>query len=171
MTKTSRFRQIVESNLGPPTNVEAIIRALGVELDKRAPLDQGIAGELIHFGDGDYKITANADDHYYRQRFTLAHELGHYMLHSHLIGDGVDDNKAYRSTAEGKFFNKRIGRTEESQANQFAARLLMPKSKVVELAVSGTDIRTLANTFQVSPAAMRIRLDTLGIGHEGDVVN
>lgn len=45
-----------------------------------------------------FLITVAANDPLTRQRFTLAHELGHYMLHRTLIGDGLDDDRAYRST-------------------------------------------------------------------------
>ncbi len=92
---------IEEHSRKPPVNVEAIIIGLGVELDKKAELKNGISGEIALLPGERYRISANKADHYFRQRFTLAHELGHYLYHRHLIGDGVDDDKLYRSTEIG----------------------------------------------------------------------
>lgn len=162
MMKNSNFREIAKRYLGPPVNIEAIIRSMNIDLDKKAELDSEIAGQLEKLEPGRYKISANKADHYYRQRFTMAHELGHYMLHAHLIGDGVDDSKAYRSTPDGRFFNENIDSREETEANAFAAKLLMPKSKILEAAQIGCNVRDLAKIFQVSQAAMNIRLEGLG---------
>ncbi len=123
--------KILREHAGPPVNIEGIIRDLGIRLDKRADLDSEISGQCERLDDGTYKISANKSDHYYRQRFTMAHELGHFLYHSHLLEDGVDDNRAYRSTADGRFFNKLIGPAEETEANRIAANVLMPKDLVV----------------------------------------
>jgi len=72
-------------------NIEAIIRDPGIELDKKADLDGEIAGQLERTAAG-YRIAVNKSDHYFRKPFTMAHELGHFMLHGHLIGEGRDDN-------------------------------------------------------------------------------
>ena len=67
-----------------PVNIEGIIRSLGVELDKKAELDDDISGQIEKLPDGSYKISVNKNDHYFRQRFTMAHELGHFK-HRHVI--------------------------------------------------------------------------------------
>lgn len=69
---------------------------LGVQY-RKANLAKGISGMLERVGDT-FLITVAANDPLTRQRFTLAYELGHYMLHRKLIGDGLDDDRAYRST-------------------------------------------------------------------------
>lgn len=161
---STKFREIVQKHLGPPVNIEAIIRALDIDLDKKAQLHSEIAGQLARLPNGGFKISVNAKDHYYRQRFTMAHELGHYMLHAHLIGSGVDDSKAYRSTPDGEFFNEAITSAEETQANVFASRLLMPKSIILKNAKVGTTIKELSTLLQASEQAVRIRLDGLGYG-------
>lgn len=128
-----RLEEIFEENSGPPVNIEAIIRAIGIELDKKASLDSEVSGQIETLPNGQFKISVNKSDHYFRQRFTMAHELGHYFLHAHLIGDGVDDNKAYRSVPAGRFHNTLIGQAEETQANRFAASVLMPAAAVRSL--------------------------------------
>jgi Zn-dependent peptidase ImmA (M78 family) len=84
-----------------PINIESIIRSYGILLDRKAELHRDIAGQIELMSDGNtYKISTNKQDGYYRQRFTMAHELGHFLFHSSLLGEGVDDNKAYRSSRE-----------------------------------------------------------------------
>lgn len=94
----------------------------------------------------------------------MAHELGHYLLHAHLIGEGVDDNRAYRSVPAGQFHNRSIGSEQETEANRFAATLLMPSEVVQrEWARCQGDLSTPATKFQVSKRAMEIRLSSLNL--------
>jgi Zn-dependent peptidase ImmA (M78 family) len=147
-----------------PVNVEALIESFGVDLQRKAPLHPDIAGEIQRLSDNRYRISANEADHYYRRRFTMAHELGHYLLHRDLIGTGVDDNRAYRSTDVGTFHNRNITSEHESEANRFAANLLMPGSLVRRYhAELGGDIAKLSRQFQVSFEAMAYRLKSLGL--------
>jgi Zn-dependent peptidase ImmA (M78 family) len=145
-----------------PVNIEGIIRSLGIRLDKKAELDNDISGQIEKLSDGSYKISVNKNDHYFRQRFTMAHELGHFIFHRSLIGDGVDDNKVYRSTDTGKFYNMCITREHETQANQFAASILMPESLVRKLRDElGDDLDKLSNKLQASKQAVSILMNAL----------
>lgn len=158
----ANLKQIFEEHKGPPVRIEGIIRAFGLELDKKADLDDEISGQIEKIDSDSYKISVNKNDHYYRQRFTMAHEFGHFILHSHLISDGVDDSRAYRSVPEGRFYNRLIGKSEESEANRFAAGILMPASLVREhWQLSNGSAPDLAKKFQVSEQAMKIRLNSL----------
>lgn len=140
-------------------DVEGIIRALGIELDMRASIENEISGQIEQLPSGNFRISANSKEAYTRQRFTIAHELGHYLLHRVLIGKGVDDNKVYRSTACGKFYNKNIGTTQETEANQFAANILMPWSLIDAMQKAGIiDPEQMAKKLQVSKKALCIRL-------------
>jgi len=96
----------------------------------------------------------NASDTQNRQRFTCAHEIGHYVRR------GQDPNRTsfvdYRDTLAG------LGRdTDEIFANQFAAALLMPAPLVVRFRRAGDSISTLAERFGTSVQAMEIRLRNL----------
>ncbi len=150
-----------------PVNVEGIIRLFNIELDRNADLHDAILGEIRKKEDGRYKISVQKKDHYYRKRFTMAHELGHFLLHGNLIGEGVDDNVAYRSVPEGNFYNPKITPREETEANQFAASVLMPEMLLLPRIQGVTEaftpdfVNTLAREFQVSQQAMRIRIDSL----------
>jgi len=157
----SNFIEIFRSHAGPPVNIEGIISALGIQLDKKANLDSEISGQIERLDDGKFKISVNKNDHYYRQRFTMAHELGHFLIHAHLLSDGVDDNRAYRSTPEGQFYNRNIDAPQETEANRFAASILMPANFVKKHWEN--DISKIAKLFQVSKQAMEIRLKGLGL--------
>jgi predicted transcriptional regulator len=146
---------------GPPVNIEAVIRSMGIELDKKANLAADISGQIERLGEGKYKISANRADNYFRQRFTMAHELGHYLLHRDLIGDGHSDDRAYRSTDSGAYAHALVGPAEEAAANRIAAQILMPAERIRSEVSDHPSVEALATRFQVSKKAMEIRLQTL----------
>lgn len=165
MTAMDPIVIINQYNREAPVNIEAAIRDLGIVLRKDSTdLPNGISGQIRRLDDGRYEISTPKSEHYFRQRFTMAHELGHYILHRELIGEGIDDDTMYRSTLEGNFYNTRIQQIHESQANSFAANFLMPSRLVREYASQhGNDVRELMKKFQVSPSAMKWRLNSLNI--------
>lgn len=147
-----------------PVNIEAMIEDLGINLVRKGNLDPEIAGQIERLTDGSYRITVNSSNNYFRRRFTMAHELAHWILHRDLIEAGVDDTPAYRSTNAGMFFNQNIRPTHETQANQLAAYLLMPDELVRKhFNETGGSLADMAKKFLVSQDAMRIRLQGLGL--------
>lgn len=120
-----------------------------------------IVGAIKKDDDGNVKIYINKDDSINRNRFTIAHELGHYCL-EHISNNGQRMTLARR---DGYNTNNYI----EKQANQFAAALLMNKDKVRKeyeemknLKVSSsTIINILSRMFGVSEQAMKFRLKNL----------
>ena len=102
-----------------------------------------------------------------RQRFTIAHEIGHYVLHRK-SGDLFID-RHHKVFARDKSSSR--GEDEkEVEANAFAAALLMPEELVEEeLDRIGfdlgdeADVRELANKFNVSTQSMLFRLTNLGV--------
>lgn len=139
-----------------PVDLEGLASALGIDV-ALAYLDPDISGQIECKNDR-YKITLNAEDAPLRRRFTLAHELGHFVFHRHLIGDGLDDNRAYRSTNVGLYHNTDIGPSHETEANRFAANLLMPPELISAYKGQGLGYQEMAEKFEVSDAAMKIRL-------------
>lgn len=150
---------------GPPVNVAGALRTLGVSVNQAAELPEGISGHLRKKDDGSYEAAASAAEHPYRQRFTLAHELGHFVLHRSLVDlyNGVDDTTMYRSTALCEIYNTAIKQSHERQANSFAAHFLMPENHLREAVAGNPPIIDLVHQFQVSPSAMRWRLKNLGL--------
>lgn len=88
-----------------------------------------------------------------RQRFTVAHELGHFAL---------DHGDSPRDTPDN--FSSRTNSVQERQANQFAAELLMPADAIQEIVASGRySLDELADIFKVSKVAMSYRITNLGV--------
>ena len=138
----------------PPIQVVPIANKMGINV--YAVYDwkqQSISGMIRKHkkdgGDSGYAIYVNADHSTNRRRFTIAHELGHYVLHKNLIGDGLLDDALYRSG---------LSNLIESEANRFAADILMPKAMVRAAIAKEDSIERLAEQFEVSPQAMAIRL-------------
>ena len=165
MKIAEQWETLTRAQSNVPVDVFSLPNKLGINF-KEAHLVDGISGMLEKTA-STFLITINAPDPLTRKRFTLAHELGHYMLHRHLVGDGLDDDKAYRSTNLGKYHNTLIGPAEETEANKFAANLLMPrhlinselkKRKGTEPNVDDEVIHEMATLFAVSEQAMSIRL-------------
>lgn len=136
-----------------PVPIDAIIRDIGLPLSYEA-MDDNISG-YIERQNGSYRIVVNSNHAPTRQRFTAAHELGHYVYHRDLLGEGVGDNRAYRTDGTDRP-NVNIRPIHERQANSFAANVLMPRHRLV--AVVGETTAALAVRFGVSQAAMKIRL-------------
>ena len=140
-----------------PVPVFDILRELGLGPTFEF-LSDDISGWIERRPDDGYGVTINAMHAPVRQRFTAAHELGHYIYHRDLLGAGVGDTRAYR--AEGTPLpNTAIRPMHERQANSFAANLLMPYNSIHALRAQGVvTVVELAERFQVSRDAMRIRL-------------
>ena len=116
-------------------------------------LDPSISGSLSRIGDK-WIISVNKLHHKNRQRFTLGHELAHYVLHK-------SDNEEFIDTV---FFRGLSNNNIERTANDFASRLLMPEDKVRDLIVNRNirNVGELANLLGVSAAAMQYRVKQLG---------
>lgn len=145
-----------------PVPVEKIAKGLGIEV-KALPGDDEISGAIIRTKER-VIIAVNPAHHSNRQRFTIAHELGHFYLHEGLERH-VDQNFriAWRNADSSKAIN-----WTEIQANRFAAELLMPthflEADLNKLqTVEKRTVALLADQYKVSPDAMKIRLSQLGI--------
>lgn len=149
-------RKIVEKHLqNIPIRLGALASDLGLKV-KVGTLEPGISGEIRpDVENGSYLIRISRHEPKARQRFTLAHEISHYLLHRDEIGDGIEDSILYRSQLSSKI---------EAQANRLSADIIMPvnviSSKIAgrEGAISDQDVFDLSEEFSVSKRAMEIRL-------------
>jgi len=129
------------------------------------PDDDAMSGVILYEeAEKKFSILINATKHSNRQNFTLGHELGHYFLHQDILkrekgfidGDTSLDtsNILYRldDAQQSKY---------ETEANHFAAGLLMPARLVQEAWEVVHDIEECAKLFKVSTVAMSIRLTEL----------
>lgn len=147
-------RFIEEAHTDLPVKLSALASKLGVRV-VASTLPAGISGELRPSADGSCVISINRHDSSRRQRFTVAHELAHFLLHRDHIGSGIKDDALYRSG---------LSDAREAEANRLAAEILMPMSLVQRQLQTHGGVATedvvakLAVEFGVSDAAMRIRL-------------
>ena len=138
-----------------PVDLDGMARALGLVVEERW-FDEADTAGMIERAGRTYRISLNHMDSPRRKRFTLAHEIAHYILHRDLIGDGITDRGLYRS---------RLSDTIERQANRYAANLLMPSGLVRAAWREGDcSVAGMAARFNVSEEAARIRLSELGYG-------
>lgn len=140
-----------------PVEPERIAAGLGIFV-RTARLSSDESGNIVIPADRrrDVVITINEADHPNRQRFTCAHEIGHYVSRRERDGGGktyVD----YRGTLAG------LGKDpDEIYANQFASALLMPAALVKKHYIRcGRNTQVLASTFGTSVQAMELRLRNL----------
>jgi Zn-dependent peptidase ImmA (M78 family) len=108
--------------------------------------------------DGDVSIFLNSEHAPVRQRFTCAHELGHYFAIQEL------PDAATRTYIHRRDSLSACGTDgDEIFANQFGAQLLMPAESVRDARLLGMDSYELAARFHVSIDAMKYRLRNLGL--------
>ena len=155
----------------PPVDVRAAAQALGFTVQGLGELGDDVSGAFVsHPGGG--VIAVNKNHHLVRRRFTIAHELGHGLLHEGRMPLFVDKGFAVA------FRDRRSSTGEvrmEREANAFAAALLMPENMVrsatdelvwthgLDMGGGGGALRELAQRFKVSQEAMSYRLAHLGV--------
>ena len=138
----------------PPVRLEPILERLNIELSPRRDQDQdALLVPMTDPGRGmpsAWMVYYNPNRPEARRRFTVAHEVGHVLLH------GIPEAAAARGGG-GRY------KSRERQVERFAAELLMP-ARFVRAAVRqyGLGADQLAALFKVSRRAMEIRLEELG---------
>lgn len=156
-----------------PVNVDLVAAYLGIRVDYDLTLEKDdIVGQILFEGSQPIiKINPFQNSYNPRRRFTLAHEIGHYCLHSSVTKTGFTDSRKSMSRTDSYWDRF------ESEANTFAAELLMPEHLILTLSdivLSDNEgsmsashfIDAMACKFDVSPKAMEYRLVNIGILHD-----
>ena len=149
-----------------PVDVVRIAIALGVEV-RETPAEDDLSGFL--YRDRKRKravIGVNSDHHENRRNFTVAHELGHYLLHDF---DDIHVDRHFKVWLRSEASSQGTD-IEEKEANLFAAEILMPAHLVAkDVERIGTIdlldeavLQRLARKYRVSTQAMTFRLTYLG---------
>ena len=147
-----------------PVPVEKIIKRLGISV-RFSPLDDELSGMAV-IKDGVSVIGVNALHHPNRQRFTMAHELGHHVMHSDLINGMIHIDKGF-TLWRGKLAEQGTD-VIEIEANALASELLLPRDLISNVAgLESLDMddehrmHIFAKRFKVSTMALRYRLLSL----------
>ena len=143
-------------NLGaskPPVNLEAIAEEAGVDLlfSSFGEDEKDISG---FYRCKNQEIYVNSSERTSRQKFTVAHELGHHYLHRKLYQESP---RLYRVLFRAPIAKRYSLDPLEKEANHFAAHLLVPK-KMLDRYYDFADVSELATLFGVSAEMMRYRL-------------
>lgn len=134
-----------------PVDPIRIASGLGMQVFE-SPLEEDVSGLLVARVGKDPAIYLNEADSVNRQRFTCAHEIGHYMRRPAGAFQYVDKRDAFAAAGI---------HPEEMYANAFAAALLMPADHVRTMVDQGLKDFEMALRFKVSTEAMRHRLSNL----------
>lgn len=141
------------------TNLDRVLDYLNImaeSVDLNEVFDEcdDVAGLLLK-EDNEWYIYTNSTNPAYRQRFTIAHEIGHYYL-----------NHIPKETSNDVIWRDNVSTwgtdTKEISANAFAAELLMPSKIIAEMYEWGYSPHKMAYELRVSVAAINYRLDSLG---------
>ena len=149
----------------PPVDVKAVAQYLGVRIvEEEFPEKDRVSGAIVRRADGTL-IIVNPRQGKARKRFTIAHEIGHHVLHDF---DVHVDQARFRDETTSAGTDP-----EEVEANAFAAELVMPealiRARLRGETLFGVDegsedlVAEIAKEFEVSAQAMAWRLTNLRI--------
>lgn len=140
-----------------PVRLGSLAAELGLEV-RSATLPHGKSGQVSpsQTAPAGFTIRINRHESKERQRFTLAHEIAHFLLHRDKLKNGIMESVLYR--ADG------ISNQEEIEANKLAAEMVMPFSAIESRMgnrrahIDSEMVKEFAREFRVSAPAMEIRL-------------
>jgi hypothetical protein len=149
---------------GYPVDTTKFARQLGFAIDRLPLNEEGldpdaeawVSGAMIkEVGNRAPAVYVNSADSAQQQRFTKAHEIGHYLAMSE--GKSVEEITA--DTYVEKYCpNRGNPQSYEFLADTIAYHILMPHNAVDTLRAQGATLEEMANRFGVSPAAMKLRM-------------
>lgn len=166
-----------ESVDSAPVRIERIAKRYAHVVRQELPTD--VSGMLVPLAADTSKfpwaIVVNQEDAEVRQRFTIAHELGHLLLHRYTTPHA---DAGYKIRFRDEMSSTGSVR-EEIEANQFAAELLMPENLILSYLVKvgfdyaspDTDdtaakkLASIASKFEVSIQSLSFRIANLA--HSG----
>ena len=163
-----RAKQVLRDHnlLQIPVDPLKVASTLGIKVLSAVFSEQNKSGAVVN-RNGEFAIFVNANEPPARKRFTVAHEIGHRLLHMDGgVQEFVDTEENFRSTGVAEEESWTPERRREWEANVFASALLMEAGIVQEKWRECKDPVTLAWMFQVSPTAMTVRLTQLGLLQE-----
>lgn len=136
-----------------PVDPVKIAKTYDIEV-YQGELDNKIAGAIRYYKEEDkFEILVNKKDPMVKKRFTIAEELGYYILY---------EEKLKREEIHVNLIDKTINE-EEKEVEYFAGALLVNKTLLENVYNSNSKILELAQLFKVSISSMTLRLNVLGL--------
>lgn len=146
----------------PIKNFYELIEALGGKLENADLIEDA----HIEKYDNKFIIRVNKNNSELRNNFSIAHEIGHLILH---MGYNPKEKKFEKDFENNKVYYRYGNSKEEYEANEFAGAFLMPESKFLEIVNNNTNnekscsINKVSQYFNVSNQAVISRGKFLGI--------
>lgn len=123
----------------------------GRALQKEA-FTQAFSGVTFATNNGEHLILINPLHSQTRRNFTIAHEFGHLVLnHQPVIISG------------GETLQLRYSNAQEFQAHHYGLALLLPYAPLMQMLKQGASIKGIAHHYEVSPAAVEMRMKMSGL--------
>ena len=147
-------------NFGPASDIHEAVRRLGGRVSVETTLldDPEHSGSLYVNALHNFEIIVPSHTSIVRDRFTIAHELGHYCLH-YVLPRNRGELQAERVVALRKGSNR-----IEWEANWFAAAFLMPAAKFRNaMRRLNNNLSAVAREFDVSERAVEVRAEDIGV--------
>jgi Zn-dependent peptidase ImmA (M78 family) len=139
----------------PPVDLRVVVAHLGIAYHE-ADLPATVSAYCCE-NEGKRHAFVNRRDHPHRQRFSLAHEIGHLELFHDVrlvLRDAVDIDHPPVPT------RSRTSDPREREANMFAGELLVPLAMLKKACVGGINLERLEQVFVVSQEVVAIAVQT-----------
>jgi len=173
--KNNSYKLLDDNNLLKlPIDLDKLAEQLGIDVQYKL-LSDDVSGRIdYHKKDDSVEIKININEFKLRQRFTLAHEIAHFIY-------DIDFNKEFKIEDNKLTLYRNEGIDPiEIRANKFAEKLLMPKELFIEKLIEIKNelfpgdsnrigvpkiyriVEGLSKKFNVSKPAIIVRLSSIG---------
>lgn len=144
----------------PPVNVGLLAKSLGLAVERAdlSALGPDVLGALSL---DDLTIYTDRGVVGTRARFTIAHEIGHFLLHAKRTGGLLTRKSSTVQAATVLCGREGSGLSIEREADFFAGALLIPVRQLNASGLADATVGELATAFQVSLTALKIRLEQI----------
>lgn len=170
-SKIESISQCIDNKF--PRNIISICEKLNIQVQETSQLPNNTSGLIYKNKENSgYSILINSNQSAGRKSFTIAHELGHFLLHKEIldkdseivsVAKGVNsDSPVYITRQDITATSSQEYRKLETEANKFAAEILMPEKEFLKQCICQNSIDDIASFFGVSISAATIRADRLG---------
>jgi len=179
MMNTAKAKAVIQEYASTfPIPVGSLANALGISVYTTLDLPPNTSGSIVREDDGAFTIYVKEGQSQARQRFTIAHEIGHFVEHGEELGNGEEMISPITKKTVAALHRPDMGavvsdeiKEREREADQFAADLLMPKEEFEKVWESSNSLKEVADHFGVSQMAANVRAILLNLGYFDESVS
>lgn len=149
-------------NFSKRVPIVQIASDLGIDVYETKELEDTQSGSITKMDDGSFVIYVNANHPTTRKRFTIAHEVAHFLEHQDYFNENNEHISSYKqpiASLDRAEYNS--NEKMEKEANNIAAEILMPEAPFKRVWDESDKISEVADRFVVSQSAAAIRGATI----------